>query len=209
MPSCDSVFNIVLLLLQLNPDFVQSLLFLDSCFDFLIPPSCCLSVSCSCLPSATGFLQGVLKAALKVCQVCSTFSDVRLIVSSLSLIVCLNWSCTSLFWSFCLLTMSGSFFYEWMNEWMMHLYSTLLCIVVHPKHFTIMCVCVCVCGGGGLSTWMMRRLPQDNGASALTTHQLQVERRESLRANQVDIPIPGCYFTLGDIRCNDWPVICI
>ncbi len=49
-------------------------------------------------------------------------------------------------------------------------------------------------GGGGLlnhhqcaaSTWMMRRLPQDNGASALTTHQLQVERRESHRANQVD-----------------------
>ncbi len=46
----------------------------------------------------------------------------------------------------------------------------------------------CVCGGGGgsllnhhqyaASTWMMRRLPQDNGASALTTHQLQVERRE-------------------------------
>ncbi len=40
-------------------------------------------------------------------------------------------------------------------------------------------------GGGSLlnyhqcaaSTWMMRRLPQDNGASALTTHQLQMERR--------------------------------
>ncbi len=51
------------------------------------------------------------------------------------------------------------------------------------------------CGGGGGSllnhhqcaafTWMMRRLPQDNGASALTTHQLQVERRESHRASQV------------------------
>ncbi len=36
------------------------------------------------------------------------------------------------------------------------------------------------------STWMMRRQPQHNGASALTTHQLQVERRESHRANQVD-----------------------
>ncbi len=42
------------------------------------------------------------------------------------------------------------------------------------------------CGGSLLnhhqcaaSTWMMRRLPQDNGTSALTTHQLQVERRES------------------------------
>ncbi len=32
----------------------------------------------------------------------------------------------------------------------------------------------------------MQRLPQDNGASALTTHKLQVERRESHRANQVD-----------------------
>ncbi len=36
------------------------------------------------------------------------------------------------------------------------------------------------------STWMMRRLPQDNGTSVLTTHQLQVERRERHRANQVD-----------------------
>ncbi len=26
---------------------------------------------------------------------------------------------------------------EWMNEWMKHLYSALLCIVVHPKRFTI------------------------------------------------------------------------
>ncbi len=32
------------------------------------------------------------------------------------------------------------------NEWMMHLYSALLCIVVHPKHFTIMW------GGGLFST---------------------------------------------------------
>ncbi len=36
------------------------------------------------------------------------------------------------------------------------------------------------------STWMMRRLPQDKSASALTTHQLQVEKRESHRANQVE-----------------------
>ncbi len=36
------------------------------------------------------------------------------------------------------------------------------------------------------STWMMWQVPQDNGASALTTHQLQVERRESHRDNQVD-----------------------
>ncbi len=43
-------------------------------------------------------------------------------------------------------------------------------------HFTIM-------GGGGGGGSL---LPQDNGASALTTHQLQVERRESHRDNQVD-----------------------
>ncbi len=48
-------------------------------------------------------------------------------------------------------------------------------------------------GGGSLlnhhqcaaSTWMMLRLPQDNGTSALTTHRLQVEKRESHRTNQV------------------------
>ncbi len=62
----------------------------------------------------------------------------------------------------------------WSYEWMMHLYSAYCCIVVS-------------CGGGSLlnhhqcaaSTWMMRRLPQDNGTSALATHRLQVERRES------------------------------
>ncbi len=37
------------------------------------------------------------------------------------------------------------------------------------------------------STWMMRRQPQYNGASALTTHQLQVERRESHRAKWMGI----------------------
>ncbi len=54
-----------------------------------------------------------------------------------------------------------------MNEWMIHLYSALLCIVVHPKHFTIMSLLnhhQCAA-----STWMMRWLPQDNDASALTT----------------------------------------
>ncbi len=35
-------------------------------------------------------------------------------------------------------------------EWTMYLYSALLCIAVHPKRFTIMCVCVCVWGGGGV-----------------------------------------------------------
>ncbi len=40
--------------------------------------------------------------------------------------------------------------------------------------------------GGLSSTTTSVQHPQDNGASALTTHQLQVERRESHRANQID-----------------------
>ncbi len=73
-----------------------------------------------------------------------------------------------------------------MNEWMMHLYCDLLCISVHPVRFTI------VGGGGGVSPHpppvcrMMRWQPQDNGARTPTTHQLQVERRERDRANQVN-----------------------
>ncbi len=81
---------------------------------------------------------------------------------------------------------ASTFTWEWMNEWMMHLYIAL-CIAVHPKCFHNHV-------GGSLlnhhqcaaSTWMMIRLPQDNHASALTTQQLQVERRESHRTNQVD-----------------------
>ncbi len=71
-----------------------------------------------------------------------------------------------------------------MNEWMM-LYIALFVYCGTPLYNHV---------GGSLlnhhqcaaSTWMMRRLPQDNGASALTTHQLQVERRERDRANQMD-----------------------
>ncbi len=129
----------------------------------------------------------------------------------------------------------------------MHLYSALLCIVVHPKRFTIMwggwgglsstttsvqhplgftftftfihladafiqsdlhCIQVTVstfyqlllslgsepmilalltpCSTSWATGKLMRQQPQDNGTSALTTHQLQVERRESHRDNQVD-----------------------
>ncbi len=79
---------------------------------------------------------------------------------------------------------------------MTHLYSALLCIAVHPKRFTIMW------GVGSLlihhqcaaSTWMMRWLPQNNNASAFTTHQLQVER-ECHRAN------PSVWGLLGG---HDW-----
>ncbi len=92
---------------------------------------------------------------------------------------------------------------EVMNEWMMHLYSAIVYCCT-PKALYIMW------GGGSLlnhhqcaaSTWMMQRLPQDSGTSALqverreshranqvdalATHQLQVQRRESHRPNQVD-----------------------
>ncbi len=57
----------------------------------------------------------------------------------------------------------------------MHLYRALLCIVVHPMRFTIM-------GGGSPEPPPVCKIHLDD---ALTTHQLQVERRESHRANQV------------------------
>ncbi len=61
------------------------------------------------------------------------------------------------------------------------IYIALYCVLLYTQSALKSC-------GGGLSsttsTWMMRRQPQDNDASALTTHQLQVERRESHRANQ-------------------------
>ncbi len=69
-----------------------------------------------------------------------------------------------------------------MNEWC--IYIALYCVLLYTQS-TLQSY-----GGGGgsllnhhqcaASTGMMRRLQQDNGASALTTHQLQVERRERL-----------------------------
>ncbi len=75
---------------------------------------------------------------------------------------------------------------KWMNEW--SIYIALYCVLLYTQS------ALQSCGGESLlnhhqfaaSTWMMWWLPQDNGASALTTHQLQVERRETHRANQVD-----------------------
>ncbi len=78
----------------------------------------------------------------------------------------------------------------------MHLYSAF-CVLWYTQS------ALKSCGGSLLNhhqcaapTWMMRRLPQDYGASALTTHQLQVERRERDRANQVDrkslTPVSHC-----------------
>ncbi len=80
--------------------------------------------------------------------------------------------------------------YEWMNGAFIYCFIVYCCT---PKELYNH-----VGGGGGgsllnhqqcaASTWIMRRLPQDNGTSALTTHQLQVERRESHRDNQVYAP---------------------
>ncbi len=67
---------------------------------------------------------------------------------------------------------------------MMHLYSAFLCLVLHPKHFTIV-------GGGGspqpppVCSIHFYDSHGVNQVYALTTHQLQVERRESHRDNQV------------------------
>ncbi len=71
----------------------------------------------------------------------------------------------------------------WINEWC--IYIVLLCVLLYTQS------ALQSCGGGSLlnhhqcaaSTCMMRRLPHDNGASALTTHQLWEERE---RANSVD-----------------------
>ncbi len=64
--------------------------------------------------------------------------------------------------------------HELMNEWC--IYIVLYCVLLYTQS------ALQSCGGSLLnhhqcaaSTWMMWRLPQDNGASALTTHQLQVE----------------------------------
>ncbi len=67
---------------------------------------------------------------------------------------------------------------RWMNEWC--IYIALYCVLLYTQS------ALQSCGWGSFlnhhqcaaSIWMMRRLPQDNGTSALTTHQLQVERRE-------------------------------
>ncbi len=60
---------------------------------------------------------------------------------------------------------------------------------VHPNNCTIMCVC----GGAGVSALTTHQLQVErrerqraNQVYALTTHQLQVERRESHRVNQVN-----------------------
>ncbi len=80
-------------------------------------------------------------------------------------------------------------FWKWMNEWC--IYIAHYCVFSYTQ--SPLQSCSSWWKGPLLnhhqcaaSTWMMLWLPQDNGASALTTHQLQVERRESHRANQVD-----------------------
>ncbi len=66
---------------------------------------------------------------------------------------------------------------EWGNEWGIYI-ALSLCIAVHQSSLQSY--------GDLSSTTTSVQHPQYNGASALTTHQLQVERRESDRANSVD-----------------------
>ncbi len=81
----------------------------------------------------------------------------------------------------------------WMNEWC--IYIVLYCVLLYTQS------ALRSCAGLSSTSWGSRRLPQDNGGSVLTTHQLQVESRESHRANQVD----------GDYQGADWqgPVLAI
>ncbi len=68
-----------------------------------------------------------------------------------------------------------------LNEW--SIYIALYCVLLYTQSALQSC--------GGVSPQpppvcsIHLDHPQDNSASALTTHQLQVERRESHRANQV------------------------
>ncbi len=83
----------------------------------------------------------------------------------------------------------------WINEWCP--YIALYCVLLYTQSAS-------QSWRGSLlnhhqcaaSIWIMRRLPQDNGASVLTTHQLQVERRERHRANSVEmsstLPVNSC-----------------
>ncbi len=87
-----------------------------------------------------------------------------------------------------------------------HLYSTLPWMAVHPNRFTVMR------GGGALglsSTTTMcsiylRRLPQYNSASVLTTHQPQVERKESHRAKSSGWGLLGGHDWQGPVA-GIWP----
>ncbi len=54
----------------------------------------------------------------------------------------------------------------------------LLLLYTQSALQSCVCVCVCVCVGGG-AIWIMRRLPHDNRASALTTPAIGGEERES------------------------------
>ncbi len=65
------------------------------------------------------------------------------------------------------------------------IYIVLYCVLLYTQSALQSCGGVSPQPPPVCSTWMMRRLPQDNGASALTTHQLQVKRRDSHGANQV------------------------
>ncbi len=90
------------------------------------------------------------------------------------------WSCGKL--TCCTLLFKTHYCRLWMNEWC--IYILLYCVLLYTQG------ALQSWGGGGgwsllnhhqcaASTWMIRRLPQDNSTSALTTHQLQVERRLS------------------------------
>ncbi len=95
-----------------------------------------------------------------------------------------------------------------MNEWC--IYIALYCVLLYTQR----ALQSCWRGDGGgwsllnhhqcaASTWMMRSLPQNNSASALTTHQLQMEYR--WRGERVIEPIKlGCHDWQGSVE-GIWP----
>ncbi len=75
------------------------------------------------------------------------------------------------------------------REWMIHLYSALLCITVHLKRFTIM-------RGGHSSittSVLMRRQPQYHGTSAHTSYRWRGERVKEpikwIKLNPFKLPV--------------------
>ncbi len=78
------------------------------------------------------------------------------------------------------------------------LYIALYSVLLYPQSASQ----TCVCGGGGsllnhhqcaASTWMMWRLPQDNGVSALTTHQSQSSGWGLLGGHDWQGPVVGIW----------------
>ncbi len=68
---------------------------------------------------------------------------------------------------------------EWMNE--LSIYIALYCVLLYTQSTLQLCGRTLLNHHQGAAS-----TAPENGASTFTTHQLQVERKESQRANKVD-----------------------